>query len=84
MSALRFRLLDIGFNTQPPKGGWSCCSSSSVETGGFNTQPPKGGWLGTMPNRSSALSFNTQPPKGGWFECVAPRIMPRRFQHTAA
>ena len=37
--------VSIGFNTQPPKGGWLLHSvhQRRPETG-FNTQPPKGGW----------------------------------------
>ena len=36
----------IGFNTQPPEGGWVAVSAMSapVMAIGFNTQPPEGGW----------------------------------------
>ena len=34
----------IGFNTQPPKGGWSCPPRGASNRARFNTQPPKGGW----------------------------------------
>ena len=58
---------NVGFNTQPPKGGWQrvmrglyACSFS------FNTQPPKGGWKLLANRTAHILSFNTQPPKGGW------------------
>ena len=34
----------IGFNTQPPEGGWSDPSENIQIRKGFNTQPPEGGW----------------------------------------
>ena len=34
----------LGFNTQPPKGGWLRSSRIASQQRGFNTQPPKGGW----------------------------------------
>ena len=44
----RFFLLydfGIGFNSQPPEGGWlprfNCATSKTC----FNSQPPEGGWL---------------------------------------
>ena len=34
----------IGFNTQPPEGGWSVELSADTRETRFNTQPPEGGW----------------------------------------
>ena len=36
----------IGFNTQPPEGGWAGDKGNQAQndTIGFNTQPPEGGW----------------------------------------
>ena len=34
----------VGFNTQPPKGGWLPYYQERAKTYSFNTQPPKGGW----------------------------------------
>ena len=34
----------LGFNTQPPEGGWGWRISDMREITGFNTQPPEGGW----------------------------------------
>ena len=37
----------IGFNTQPPEGGWPEGRRRQSKIGRFNTQPPEGGWLRT-------------------------------------
>ena len=34
----------LGFNTQPPEGGWGQHRDNGIRTSGFNTQPPEGGW----------------------------------------
>ena len=34
----------VGFNTQPPEGGWLSELASSQCSKSFNTQPPEGGW----------------------------------------
>ena len=36
---------NIGFNTQPPEGGWEIKIYTLRVTQSFNTQPPEGGWL---------------------------------------
>ena len=62
------RFIRIGFNTQPPKGGW-CEPYKFIlrpSPKSFNTQPPKGGWLLNLQGQNTLFSFNTQPPKGGW------------------
>ena len=38
-------VLDIGFNTQPPEGGWDQLCRQYVDDRRFNTQPPEGGWF---------------------------------------
>ena len=38
----------IGFNTQPPEGGWARNLRLVQFVACFNTQPPEGGW-GTHP-----------------------------------
>ena len=35
----------MGFNTQPPEGGWRPDDRPDDKPDGFNTQPPEGGWL---------------------------------------
>ena len=34
----------IGFNTQPPEGGWNQLAAMTCFVESFNTQPPEGGW----------------------------------------
>ena len=34
----------VGFNTQPPEGGWDNPLPMEEIKAGFNTQPPEGGW----------------------------------------
>ena len=34
----------LGFNTQPPEGGWSPRRQAAATMPSFNTQPPEGGW----------------------------------------
>ena len=36
----------VGFNTQPPDGGWMPLLRYGCRHRGFNTQPPEGGWDG--------------------------------------
>ena len=38
----------MGFNTQPPEGGWRFAINLFLAATCFNTQPPEGGWLGRM------------------------------------
>ena len=56
----------IGFNTQPPEGGWRLWSGFSIRCRSFNTQPPEGGWGGGNGGGGGQDGFNTQPPEGGW------------------
>ena len=35
----------LGFNTQPPEGGWQPPDAAAFAQIGFNTQPPEGGWF---------------------------------------
>ena len=35
----------MGFNTQPPEGGWVYHKLWEISWQSFNTQPPEGGWL---------------------------------------
>ena len=37
-------LLSVGFNTQPPEGGWFLRVETTRRKRCFNTQPPEGGW----------------------------------------
>ena len=69
------RLIHVhGFNTQPPEGGWSSHSSSSVISRLFQHTAARRR-LACLMQRANCvpLSFNTQPPEGGWH-------ISRRFQ----
>ena len=44
---LTYQRLIIGFNTQPPEGGWAHSIRYSGARSRFNTQPPEGGWCET-------------------------------------
>ena len=41
---LHARVFLLGFNTQPPEGGWGVGTCSLATAKCFNTQPPEGGW----------------------------------------
>ena len=57
----------LGFNTQPPEGGWQGFDFAHHRVSGFNTQPPEGGWpLTRLVKNLWIFGFNTQPPEGGW------------------
>ena len=58
---------EMGFNTQPPEGGWFIrCVAIIKMASCFNTQPPEGGWHIFFPCLKPIRGFNTQPPEGGW------------------
>ena len=57
----------VGFNSQPPEGGWCLCWPTRCARKRFNSQPPEGGWWHMRKHQAAALaSFNSQPPEGGW------------------
>ena len=56
----------IGFNTQPPEGGWRLPLKTGFYLLSFNTQPPEGGWYLKPRPLLMLKGFNTQPPEGGW------------------
>ena len=43
-ATLKVISLRLGFNTQPPEGGWIRTARLSRQKQCFNTQPPEGGW----------------------------------------
>ena len=60
-------IIDSGFNTQPPEGGWPGkvvvkAASKVVST---HSRPKAAGWS-SLKNGEYHGSFNTQPPEGGW------------------
>ena len=62
----RGSILDAGFNTQPPEGGWKPQIHHIPQYHSFNTQPPEGGWSSAQRRQTRDSRFNTQPPEGGW------------------
>ena len=56
----------MGFNTQPPEGGWPDTPALISKPACFNTQPPEGGWQRHREKPDGTFCFNTQPPEGGW------------------
>ncbi len=74
----------IGFNTQPPEGGWAAWLCLSCKTCRFNTQPPEGGWGrgGCRPPFDVCVSTHSRPKAAG---CIpTTKQMTYMFQHTAA
>ena len=74
----------LGFNTQPPEGGWNYGVKMVTDFCRFNTQPPEGGWVRLSFSFSVIIRFNTQPPEGGWQSALPSALPLPMFQHTAA
>ena len=57
----------IGFNTQPPEGGWYRCIFQKLFIRGVSTHSrlKAAGALAPVLTHI-VLGFNTQPPEGGW------------------
>ena len=56
----------VGFNTQPPEGGWAEIMSSDRRLFGFQHTAARRR-LGCLSSFRLLLHcFNTQPPEGGW------------------
>ena len=56
---------EIGFNTQPPEGGWRRPRFAWQKIG-FNTQPPEGGWSGSFDKvLPLAVSTHSRPKAAG-------------------
>ena len=47
----------VGFNTQPPEGGWLHQQSQDSDRSSFNTQPPEGGWTAHMVQEDTSEMF---------------------------
>ena len=48
----------VGFNTQPPEGGWALYGGQNQRRyGRFNTQPPEGGWVTYRPTSNRRRKF---------------------------
>ena len=62
-----YELEFVGFNTQPPEGGWLRLLPSAFYRGCFNTQPPEGGWenVTVNVNQAAAVSTHSRPKAAG-------------------
>ena len=86
LQGLDGKKLYLGFNTQPPEGGWNnedgLFKMKLVST---HSRPKAAGRL-TLNQYGVASRFNTQPPEGGWARSKN-RLHPvfhLAFQHIAA
>ena len=59
-------IFSLGFNSQPPGGGWIIELALRFADMGFNSQPPGGGWSSSIRYILALACFNSQPPGGGW------------------
>ena len=74
----------VGFNTQPPEGGWVVCVFQLADLISFNTQPPEGGWGVFAALFVIAIVFqHTAARRRLAFPALETRAI-RLFQHTAA
>ena len=74
----------IGFNTQPPEGGWSYPAPFSFTHHCFNTQPPEGGWRLASINRGCWVMFQHTAARRRLVFLFLAVLMVFLFQHTAA
>ena len=57
----------VGFNTQPPEGGWMPTALTASNKNSFNTQPPEGGWTDIEYCRveGTVVSTHSRPKAAG-------------------
>ena len=74
----------IGFNSQPPEGGWlrSCTPLTSVML--FQLTAARRRLVTEHSAKVLQSSFNSQPPEGGWRLMTIRGRLTNRFQLTAA
>ena len=75
----------LGFNTQPPEGGWGdgCSRLQVLNQVSTHSRPKAAGYRRRLPSPLQGC-FNTQPPEGGWVTATGSTICAPKFQHTAA
>ena len=73
----------VGFNSQPPEGGWLEPVARAVYIIGFNSQPPEGGWDGRLIAVVLIAVSTHSRPKAAGAKCPA-HGLPCPFQLTAA
>ena len=64
---ITINFLYIGFNTQPPEGGWITRFRLLAALPSFNTQPPEGGWgVDTVKSQEAIkVSTHSRPKAAG-------------------
>ena len=67
------RAFRLGFNTQPPEGGWFVVRGDQISYGVVSTHSrPKAAGGSLVRYMMGLTRFNTQPPEGGWLSCSPP------------
>ncbi|WP_168165672.1 hypothetical protein, partial [Neisseria sp. HMSC066B07] len=74
----------MGFNTQPPEGGWKLKDVVLLQHTGFNTQPPEGGWETPAVVKGFKPVSTHSRPKAAGSKFVPYFFDNSLFQHTAA
>ncbi|WP_410000196.1 hypothetical protein [Neisseria sicca] len=78
------RPAQIGFNTQPPEGGWPCPRLFRQIRQRFNTQPPEGGWPCQVTKGQRPIWFQHTAARRRLGLCNSLVESNIPFQHTAA
>ena len=73
----------LGFNTQPPEGGWQSSAEVAAECTVSTHSHPKVAGVAQHLKRQPLAGFNTQPPEGGWGISTGCLKHTPKFQHTA-
>ena len=67
MASPSFSTSPIGFNTQPPEGGWPRAFKDNIYFSDVSTHSRlKAAGPSDAMNLAYIAGFNTQPPEGGW------------------
>ena len=77
-------LYAVGFNTQPPEGGWTNEPLYSDRLFLFQHTAARRRLVTPTDSMSKNCCFNTQPPEGGWRRFADGPVDVTMFQHTAA
>ena len=74
----------LGFNTQPPEGGWKAIKPPFQPLNSFNTQPPEGGWVIIILGIIEAVAFQHTAARRRLVRRPKENRPKAAFQHTAA
>ena len=56
----------VGFNSQPPEGGWQNVEGPSIRLAVSTHSRPKAAGYAATSRYGTYSGFNSQPPEGGW------------------